>query len=715
MYPAFPGYLHHDGRYCPATLVSGQMRVASKTQHDSRYPAAGQSGAAASERLALDDLIDVGTLQSIQDTFARVFGLPTGIFNPDGTPVTEITNRVAFCEDLTRTSPIGGPRCAECDLGAFRSAAATGEPSIFHCWNGLYDCAIPIAPKGETLGYFLCGQILTEPPDLERYGATAAEIGADPDEYRAAVGGVSVMPFDRYEASVQSMHVLAQMIADQAAAYIDNLKVLEDALRAREDTTRLVGELDGILTALKDIGLQPDHRSTLESIADNLAALIPHDSCAIYLLDEDRNRLVPTIVRDPNPGPLWAYRPRPGTGIIGGVAASGVKRRVDDVLAEPDFDPIPGLDTEPEAMLAVPMMDEQRLRGVIALSRLQRRTFTDHELSILGVFASQASVAIQRSQLQSESSRRLEEERALAGLLRALTRPRAARETLVEIARGGMALLGGSRAVVRAETAGRPVTAWVGIDDASAMELLDELAEATEGASALGEPVVREWRGSSCLLVPLRAGADPLGVAILTRDEGAWDLKLVGAYASQSSLGLENALMHQRDRRLSRQYRALAELGTALVGAADADEVREALITRTPTVIGADTCFVAMLDQASDVIEVHFREGRAMRRLDLVLLGGGRLAAARLRVGRTPERRTPGTRCGSVSGSRASWPSRSARRRGPWAASSQAGRRRWARSRRRSVMRSAWWPLPRERAWPTLPARRAPTPHCVSD
>lgn len=616
------------------------MSVVSNTKDDGRFSALDRPDPTSSDQLSLADLIDVGTLQSIQDTFARVFGLPTGIFDPDGTPVTQITNRVAFCEDLTRTSGVGGPRCAACDLNAIKESGETGEPSIFHCWNGLYDCAIPIAPKGETLGYFLCGQILTAAPDLERYAATAAEIGVDPDEYRRAVGRVRVMPFDRYEASVQSMHVLAKMIADQAAAYIDNLKVLEDALRAREDTTRLVGELDGILSALKDIGLQPDHRSTLESIADNLAVLIPHDSCVIYLLDEERSRLTPTVVRDPNPEPLWAYRPVPGVGIIGGVAASGVKRRVDDVRDQPDFEPIPGLDLEPEAMLAVPMMDEQRLRGVITLSRLERRTFTDHELSILGVFASQASVAIQRSQLQSESSRRLEEERALAGLLRALTRPLTVRETLAEIARGGIALLGGSRAVVRAQAAGQPVTACVGINEESAERLLDELTDAIEGAGARGEPAVCQSGGSSCLLIPLRAGADPLGVAVLVRegDSGAWDLKLVGAYASQSSLGVENALMHDRERRLSSQYRALSELGSALVGAADADGVREALVNRTATVMGADACFVAMLDPASDVIEVFFREGRATRRLELVLSGGGRLAAARLRVERTPGR-----------------------------------------------------------------------------
>ena len=49
-----------------------------------------------------------------------------------------------------------------CDLCAMEEAADTDRPAIFHCWNGLYDCAIPIAPKGEVLGYFLCGQILTD-------------------------------------------------------------------------------------------------------------------------------------------------------------------------------------------------------------------------------------------------------------------------------------------------------------------------------------------------------------------------------------------------------------------------------------------------------------------------------------------------------------------------------------------------------------------------
>jgi ligand-binding sensor protein len=124
----------------------------------------------------LTDLISVETLQSIQDTFARAFGLPTVIIDTTGADATAITHRVTFCEDLTRTSAVAGPRCKECDLCGMREAADTSRPAIFKCWNGLYDCAIPIAPKGHVLGYFLCGQILAEEPNVDDYAGTAAEI-----------------------------------------------------------------------------------------------------------------------------------------------------------------------------------------------------------------------------------------------------------------------------------------------------------------------------------------------------------------------------------------------------------------------------------------------------------------------------------------------------------------------------------------------------------
>lgn len=365
----------------------------------------------------LTDLIDVDTLQSIQDTFARAFGLPTVIVTPDGENATQITHRVSFCEDYTRMSEVGGPRCKDCDLRAMTDASKSGRPAIFHCWNGMYDCAIPIAPKGTPLGYFLCGQVLTEHPGDERYRETALEIGVPEAEYLAASKGVRIIPLETYRASVDSMHVLAEMIAEQAAAAMDNYRMLEEGLRARDDASRLMLELDAILEAFNDIGSQADHQSTLEAIADNLARLIPYDSCLIFLADRRVDELRPVVVRDPYADALQCFRPLVGQGIFGKVAASGTGRMIVDASLDPEFEEILGVPIEPEAMLVVPMVHKGQLSGVIGLSRFERKLFTEHEFRILSVVAStQAAMAIENARMHERERRILEQYRSLADL-----------------------------------------------------------------------------------------------------------------------------------------------------------------------------------------------------------------------------------------------------------------------------------------------------------
>jgi ligand-binding sensor protein/sugar diacid utilization regulator/GAF domain-containing protein len=581
----------------------------------------------------LTDLIGVETLQSIQDTFARTFGLPTVIIDPLGRNVTEITHRVRFCEDLTRTSLVGGPRCTACDRRAMRRAAATSQPSIFHCWNGLYDAAIPIALGGRVLGYFLCGQILHRPADGERARATAVEIGVPAEDYASAIQDVKVIPPDRYRASVQSMHVLAQMIAEQAAAAINSLQMLEEALRAREGIAKLIEELDAILEALREIGSQPDYLSTLEAIADNLNRLIPSDSCVIHLVDTRRNELVPVSVRDPYPDALWAYRPALGQGIGGRTAETGVARKIDDVRGDPDFHPIPGIPVEPEAMLVAPMVHKGVVSGVISLSRFRGRSFNDHDLQVLSVFASQASVSIQVSKLHSENAQRLREERSFADLLRSMSQRLRVEDTLAEIGTYGIDLLGAGSAVLRVsvDPVVPPVMARIGIRSADATRLLEELESEVETCLAQQAPRVVLREGSSHLLLPLQTPLESLGIAVFSRAEAEeWDLRVARSLASQGALGLQNARMHERERRVLHQYRLLSELGTDLLGTKDPEEVRERLLARTSEILGADACFIAWLDGPPDALMVHLRVGRTTETSSVGLSGAGRLAAIRL-------------------------------------------------------------------------------------
>ena len=380
--------------------------------------------------------------------------------------------------------------------------AATRRPAIFRCWNGLYDCAIPIAPKGHVLGYFLCGQVFDTPPDPAVYAQTAAEIGVDPAGYVEALGAVEVIPYDQYAGAVHSMHVLAGMIADQAAASIDSLRMLEEARRAKEDTARLVEELDTILEALRDIGSQPDYQATLSSIADNLARLIPWDSCVIYLTDGDE--LVPVVVRDPYAPLVTVHRPRKGQGVLGSAALGGPGRRFVDVTRDPDFEPIPGVPVEPESALVMPMTYKGTVSGVIILSRFERRIFTDHELQVLDVFSSQASVSIQVAKLATENAQRLREERAFGRLRLAMGQRTKVESMLGDVAHAAVELLEADTAVVRPFGITAPAAAMrPGVEAAAAEHLLRALAEPIARAGERGKPEVVDHGPGSALVLPL--------------------------------------------------------------------------------------------------------------------------------------------------------------------------------------------------------------------
>jgi len=586
----------------------------------------------------LTDLISVESLQSLQDTFARAFGLPTVIVDTTGAQVTNITQRSRFCEDLTRTSTAGS-RCTECDLGAMREAARTGKPSIFKCWNGLYDSAIPIRVKGHVLGFFLCGQILSERTDPTRYARTAAEIGVDPEQYLEALEDVRVLPLRRYEASIESMYVLARMIAEQAAVAVDTLEMLMQARKAREDTAHLDAELDTILEALRDIGSQPDYEATLSSIADNLARLIPWDTCVIYLTNDDTDELTPVVVRDPYADQVRRHRPRKGHGIIGTAAMGGAGRRFSDITREPDFEPTPGVPVEPESALVMPMIYKGTLSGVIFVSRFDRRTFSDRELRMLDVFSSQASVSVQVSKLASENARRLREEHMFERMRLAMSRRTTVQAMLAEVARAGMDLLAADAAIVRATDPVLPAsTVRNAIDEAAATELCAVLEPAIRCAAALGKPQMADHEGGSALVLPLaREEADSF--AVFWREErGAWDPQLVESLGEQALLGIEKVRMHERERRLLAQYQHLSELGSELITARDPEEVRERLLARAPEVFSSDACFIALLDEGPDAIAIELLHGSQRERRTVALAGGARLASVRLRGEPTPDR-----------------------------------------------------------------------------
>ncbi|MDE6700275.1 MAG: PocR ligand-binding domain-containing protein, partial [Acetatifactor sp.] len=143
--------------------------------------------------LHLLDLIDIDTLQKIQDAFSNMTGMAALTTDIDGTAITQGSNFSDFCMNYTRRSELGCARCSQCDKMGAELALKNGKSTIYFCHAGLIDYAAPIMANDKMVGCFIGGQVLDKAPDPEQVRKIAVELGIDPDEYLAAVEKVHIL------------------------------------------------------------------------------------------------------------------------------------------------------------------------------------------------------------------------------------------------------------------------------------------------------------------------------------------------------------------------------------------------------------------------------------------------------------------------------------------------------------------------------------------
>ncbi|MDE7326786.1 MAG: PocR ligand-binding domain-containing protein [Lachnospiraceae bacterium] len=166
--------------------------------------------------LQLTDLIDVATLQKIQDAYSEISNIAVITTNAEGVAVTEGSHFCDFCINYNRNSELGRIRCEECNKYGTFLAFKEGNYVVYSCHTGLVGFAAPIMVNGRQVGCFIGGQILTEPVDPEKIKKIAEEIGADPEEYLAAARKVGIMEQERVEKAAKSLYTIANILSDMA-------------------------------------------------------------------------------------------------------------------------------------------------------------------------------------------------------------------------------------------------------------------------------------------------------------------------------------------------------------------------------------------------------------------------------------------------------------------------------------------------------------------
>jgi GAF domain-containing protein len=143
------------------------------------------------------------------------------------------------------------------------------------------------------------------------------------------------------------------------------------------------------------LGSAERFRALLRSVGEVARAIFAAKASSILLLDEEANELVFEAVVGEGEESLLGRRFPAGTGIAGWVLATRTPLVIEDVARDPRFAKNVAEDTGyvPQGLMAVPLLHDEQAVGVLEVLDRQAR-FTLQEMELLGLFASQAAIAL---------------------------------------------------------------------------------------------------------------------------------------------------------------------------------------------------------------------------------------------------------------------------------------------------------------------------------
>ncbi len=222
------------------------------------------------------------------------------------------------------------------------------------------------------------------------------------------------------------------------------------------------------------IGSGDAYRELLGAIVEVARSIFGARASSILLHDEDTDELVFEAVVGEGEGELLGMRFPAGHGIAGWVLATHTPLIIEDVREDPRFatDVAEGTGYVPSGLMAAPLLHDEQSLGVLeVLDRPGASLFSLQEMELLGLFAHQASIAVDLLQKARKASRLLD---ADSGELQVVARLAAAVDKLEDERReAGLRLL---------------------------RELADTLGELTQGLV----PVHPAVTVTSCLVGPQR-------------------------------------------------------------------------------------------------------------------------------------------------------------------------------------------------------------------
>jgi diguanylate cyclase (GGDEF)-like protein len=188
-----------------------------------------------------------------------------------------------------------------------------------------------------------------------------------------------------------------------AAAYLSPSEDADSGGRESPRSETLVQSYRQLADVFHDILSEHSLDNLLDRIADTLAELVPHDTLSIYQADEAQSLLTPVLARDKWAEKILSSRSTFGEGITGWAALHREPVRTNQAHLDPRTKTVPGTpDDEPEALITVPLIARDVVKGVLNIYRLgEEAAFSDEEFELATRFADAAALALHNAQIRA--------------------------------------------------------------------------------------------------------------------------------------------------------------------------------------------------------------------------------------------------------------------------------------------------------------------------
>lgn len=161
----------------------------------------------------IKDILDLDFLQAFLKAFGQAVGVAGLAVDRQGNPISDPINFTSFCMEMNRGCDKGLKRCMKSDALGGSESARTGKPAVYYCENGLMDFAAPIIINGQQMGAILGGQVLTAPPEPDKFRKIAREIGVDEEDYLRQLSKVPILPEQQIKGAADLLYIVAKEIS----------------------------------------------------------------------------------------------------------------------------------------------------------------------------------------------------------------------------------------------------------------------------------------------------------------------------------------------------------------------------------------------------------------------------------------------------------------------------------------------------------------------